>query len=335
VETENVSFILIRAPNCDNCTNGDTLAAQSLTIFNETGQFTVTGMDTPDSSSVEAKALISKYNITRLPVLIIMGNTSAVPSLVSSWESSVGSVESDGAMVSRDLPPPYYDIQSGKIVGLLQGIGITPDGCKSCINVSMYFQSLSSQYIGMQFSNISYLDENSSQAQELITAYNITKLPTILLDPNAGMYPAFGQSIQPSGTVEGDGWFVLRDVVPPYVDLASNRSIRGYVDSIDLVNSSCMDCFNVSALSSYIEDSAGLFVMNTTTYEVNSTEGIALIKKYNITEIPTILYSPETSVYPHFAEAWVNQSNTVESDGWFVFRAVDQVGGTYQNVSAG
>src|SRR5208283_3443992 len=116
VETENVSFILIRAPNCDNCTNGDTLAAQSLTIFNETGQFTVTGMDTPDSSSVEAKALISKYNITRLPVLIILGNTSAVPSLVSSWESSVGSVESDGAMVSRDLPPPYYDIQSGKIV---------------------------------------------------------------------------------------------------------------------------------------------------------------------------------------------------------------------------
>ena len=196
-------------------------------------------------------------------------------------------------MVSRDLPPPYYDTRSGNIVGLLQGIGITPVGCKSCINVSMYFQSLSSQYIGMQFSNISFLDENSSQAQELIAAYNITRLPTILLDPNAGLYPAFTQSIQPSGTVEDNGWFVLRDVVPPYVDLASNRSIRGYVDSINLVNSSCTECFNVSALSSYIADSAGLFVMNTTTYEVNSTEGSMLIKKYNITEIPTILYSPE------------------------------------------
>ena len=75
--------------------------------------------------------------------------------------------------------------------------------------------------------------------------------------------------------------------------------------------------------------------MNTTTYDINSTEGSALIKKYNITEIPTILYSPETSVYPHFAEAWINQSNTVESDGWFVFRAVDKVGEVYQNVSAG
>ena len=221
MEKGNVSFILIRAPNCDNCTNGDTLAEQSLTIFNETGQFTVTSVDTPDPSSSEAKALMSKYNITRLPVLIIVGNTSAVPSLATSWESTVGSVESDGAMVSRDLPPPYYDASSGQIVGLVQGIGIAPYGCKSCINTSIYFQSLSGQYMSMAFGNISYLDENSTKAQELITAYNITKLPTILLGPDAGLYPVFSQAIQPSGTVEDDGWFVLRDVVPPYVDLSS------------------------------------------------------------------------------------------------------------------
>jgi hypothetical protein len=334
-QKSDVGFILIRAPNCNDCTSGDMLANQSYIIFNETGKFTVTGMDTPDPSSTEAKALISKYNITRLPVLIIVGNTSAEPTLATSWQSSVGTVESDGTMVSRILPPPYYDSQTGQIVGLVQGIGIMPYGCKSCMNVSVYFQSLSGQSIGMAFSNVSLLDENSSRAQELINVYNITKLPTILLGPDAGLYSVFKNSIQASGTIENDGWFVLRKVVPPYVDTAANRSVRGYVDSIHLVNSSCTSCFNVSGLSTYIEDSAGLFVMDTKTYEINSTEGSALIKKYNITKIPTMLYSPEVSIYPGFAQAWTTQNNTIESDGWFVFRTVDAVGEGYQNVSAG
>jgi hypothetical protein len=332
---EDVRFIVIHAPGCAECVAADDLTNQSITIFNETGKFTAPKIITLDTSSPEAKTLLSQYNITLLPVMIIQGNTSVEPSLVQSWKSSVGSVESDGTLVSRYLPPPYYDTVSGKTAGLVQGIGIAPKDCKSCPNATVYFQSLSGQSIGMAFGSLTMLDENTSQAQDLIRKYNITKLPTILLGPEAALYPVFTQSIKTSGTVADDGWFVLRDVIPPYVDLSTIRSTRGFVDSIHLVNSSCANCVDIAGLSGYIEDSAGLFIVNTTTYETNSTQGSALLKKYNITKIPTLLYSPEVSVYPRFAQAWVKQNNTIESDGWFVFREVDLVGEPYQNVSAG
>jgi hypothetical protein len=330
-----IAFTLIRAPGCSECVQGDDLLNRSLLIFNQTGNFSLSEPLFPAASSDDGKSLIAKYNITRLPALIITGNMSSVPDTVSLWHETVGSVEPDGALVSRNTSAPYYDVSLGTVSGLVQGIGIAPLNCTECFNASLYFESLSGSYVGMVFKDIAILDENDSQAREFIDAYNITRLPTIILDAEARFYPVFSQSVMPAGAVKADGWFVLNDVVPPYVDLAANHTIRGRVASVYLVNESCGDCFDVDSLSKYIEDSAGLYVNDTKSYDVNSTEGQALLKKYNITMIPGLLYSPEASVYPMFEKAWVEQNNTVESDGWFVFRMQDVLGQPYQNVSAG
>ncbi|MEW6035696.1 MAG: hypothetical protein AB1529_03730, partial [Candidatus Micrarchaeota archaeon] len=129
-------------------------------------------------------------------------------------------------------------------------------------------------------------------------------------------------------------WYLARNASPPYVDLLDNRSIRGFVDAIYLNDSSCADCFDVASLSDYISQSAGLAVVNSTSYDINSSEGQALASKYNITAVPTVLYSPEASYYPSFTGLWVSQNNTVESDGWFVFRAYPLLSGvTYRNIT--
>jgi hypothetical protein len=233
------------------------------------------------------------------------------------------------------LPPPYYDIGSGKISGIVQGIAISPSDCSECFNASLYFQSLSDPYVGIAFSNTTILEENSTAAQAMIAKYNITRLPALMLDPEVQAYLFFNKSIKSGGTLGDDGWYVLRSVPPPYVDLAANRSVRGFVDLAYIVNSSCTDCLDITSVSDYLDNSAGIYISDTKTYEVNSTEGMALVKKYNITRIPTLLYSPEASVYQSFAKAWVKQNNTIESDGWFVFRTVELAGDNYQNISAG
>lgn len=75
--------------------------------------------------------------------------------------------------------------------------------------------------------------------------------------------------------------------------------------------------------------------MKADTYEANSTEGMALIKKYNITAVPTVLYSPDASYYQDFDKVWLYQNSTIASDGWHVFRSFNVIAGKYQNLSAG
>ena len=180
---QSITITLIHAPDCPQCLAGDNLVNESTSVFNQSSTLAVGSEDTIESSSQEAQGLISKYNITLLPALIISGNVSADPQLVEAWNSTVGTVESDGSLVSRQMPPPYYDIASGKISGLVTGIAIAPGNCTMCANSSMYFNSLSDPYYGVVFKNETIYAENSSEGQALIAKYNLTRLPALMLDP--------------------------------------------------------------------------------------------------------------------------------------------------------
>ncbi|MBI5228016.1 hypothetical protein HY988_05495 [Candidatus Micrarchaeota archaeon] len=325
--------IVINPKNCALCNSSSELLEQLKTqgsLFN----LRIIGSQAFDVDSAQGQELISKYKITKLPSLILTAKDKKPinDSFVSLWQQKIGTLESDGSLVFRELPFPYYSITSSSVVGLVEGIAIRPGGCENCFDPSILFRSLEAQQMNMVFSNITYLDQNDSRAKELISKYNITKIPALLLSKGANDYDLFNQKVLPLGEFSGD-WFILRSAFPPYIDLADNSSVRGLVSSIEITNSSCVSCLNISGLSDYISSSSGVVIVNSTKLEANSSAARSLISKYEIKYLPTFLYSPDASVYPGFDPAWLDTNSTVEKDGWHIFRAQPSLNMTYQNVS--
>ncbi|MFN7991456.1 MAG: hypothetical protein U0R44_04840 [Candidatus Micrarchaeia archaeon] len=328
-----VNLTMIEAPSCDQCNLVTKfLLEQTTAQIANSSEVTVGRSGSISALSAEAKSLISRYNLAYLPAIIISSSEGMSSEAIDAWRSEVGSIEPDGALVQRKIYPPYFVLANNTTVGFVGGIAIQAADCPKCLNASMFLDSLEqSSLVSMAFYNKTVLDEESPAAQALITKYNVTELPALFLTLDAAAYPVYTQ-LKPLGS-ERDGWFILRKVQPPYVQLAPNRSIRGLVDSIQIVNSSCSDCFVVNDLSDYIVNAVGIELENKTVVEAGSAEGKALIGRYRIKSIPALLYSPETSVYPKFDDTWKNQNNTIEPDGWYVFRAYGFIKGNYQNIS--
>jgi len=326
---DEINLTLIEAPGCAQCDSNlrEQIAGGLLNAGISTGNENSLALASP-----EAQALIQKYGISYLPAMILSGPIAKETSFVSDWTQNMGSLENDGSLVSRPISPPFYDIGKKEMAGLVKAIMIRASGCPQCTDPSVFITTLEGPGIGMMFSEKKSLDENDADAQSLISKYNITKLPVLLLSTDASVYPAY-DSLLALGS-EQDGWYVLRTILPPYENLDANRSVVGLVNAVFIINKSCTGCFDIKSLSDYIADSSGMVIGNETSYDTGSAEGRALIAKYSIASIPALIYSPDASYYPGFEDIWKNQNSTIESDGSFVFRAYDLLENvTYQNIS--
>ena len=67
------------------------------------------------------------------------------------------------------------------------------------------------------------------------------------------------------------------------------------------------------------------------TVDVADKEGKNLIKKYAITNVPTIILSPETKKYHSIAKVWP-QVGTIEKDGSFIFRKMETIRANYRDL---
>jgi thiol-disulfide isomerase/thioredoxin len=335
INESGVDLMLIDANECQECINGTAIMEEIGTYLDNLPNIKVSSATTIERSGPEAQALIEQYNITQIPVLIVRGEADYPDEFISTWQKKVGTREPDGSFVSRLIPPPYFSVGENRVVGIVSGVAIRPYGCPDCADPAGFFFTLEDPAIGrVYFTEKIILDENSTEAQQLIAKYNLTRLPTVMVDSEIQRYPVFSQILNLNKT--DDGWFIVRDVKPPYVDLAANHTVRGLVEAILIVNSSCGDCLDINQLSDAIVSPNGMkaiTLVNKTIYEADSPEAQALIKKYGITAIPTVLYSPEIAVYPGFESYWKQENSTVESDGWFVFRSHALTSLTYQNIS--
>jgi hypothetical protein len=330
-----VNITMIEAPGCDECNMGGAFIEQVKAVLLSSDFLEAGASRSIPLSSPEAAALVSRYNITELPAIIIEGPVERDGMFMQAWGEGIGSVEG-GALVSRMPYPPYYDMAQGMVYGLSRSKAVMATGCLECSDPGLFIGTLEGPSFGMVFTSSDYYDADDAEALSLIEKYNITCLPVIMMEAEgASAYPVFGQ-LSTFGTLEDDGWFVLRDVPPPYIDLADNGSVKGRVHAVFLTDPSCTDCLNVSVLSSYIADSAGLVIVEERFVETNSADGADMISKYNITAVPAILYSPDASYYPGFDEAWLMQNSTKETDGWYVFRAHGLLGDVvYRNITGG
>lgn len=121
-----------------------------------------------------------------------------------------------------------------------------------------------------------------------------------------------GASIVTHGFTDITGYFAgTPDVVVPV-----SKSIR----MIKLTDASCAECSSLDIHDSVLAQ-LEVNVSEATSYDISSAEGQALVNKYVISEVPTVLLSPELRAnYSNVFTDVYSSLGSVESDGWYVFR---------------
>jgi hypothetical protein len=277
------------------------------------------------SDSGEAKALIAKHGIRRLPALVVTGDTATLQA-IDVFRAS------EGALIFDSTQPPYLDLATGAVKGLVAMTLLTKSGCDTCADLSTTVEQLKGS--GMAFASEQTHEAASTEGKALIEKYGITKLPALLFSGDAIEYDFMKGVWDRAGSVEADGTLVFRNVFPPYYALNESK-VRGLVDVTFLTDAGCAACYNVSLHRGILANSFGLGFGSERTLDVTSSDGKKLAAKYNITLAPTVLLMGDAGLYLSLEQAWP-QVGTQEPDGTWIFRRVDLLQGvTYHDLVSG
>src|SRR3989344_1620739 len=213
-----ITAILLNDTTCTVCFD----LKQYLLLFQEAG-FHITQIRNIDARSEEGETLIRRYTIAKLPGMVLSKDMGAYPNITQIW-SQLGTIEDDGAFVLREANPPYRDLDTGKIRGLVDVTYIIDLNCTACYNVLLHKQILSN--FGITFGQEKTYDISSNISKQLIAQYNITKVPVLILDQEGGAYPNLVRVWNQVGTIE-NGNFVFRRVesLGAYHDLITDQIV--------------------------------------------------------------------------------------------------------------
>jgi hypothetical protein len=221
------------------------------------------------------------------------------------------------------LSPIRASIEAGKPASLQ--LTLLTNDCNNCFDMNNAVEFIKSQ-------NVTITQEESmpyAEAQSLISSYNIKSLPALVITGDINKHNVMGLW-QALGAKSVDGAMIV-DGIPPYYSL-DIHDIVGLVQIVKLTDASCQTCYDVD-IHAQILPGYGISADQSVSYDISSTDGKLLLQKYNITKIPTILLSPDTSVYSALNSIW-GQVGTIEGDGWYVFRSTEQMG-TYKDIGLG
>lgn len=312
----NVKIVKISVPSCQDCFNVD-IAVNDFKKQN----VKVEEEKTLTFDSPEASASIKQFAIKRVPTYIISGEVTK--NNLEGFVKNNGEVK-DNTFIFTKVTPIFIDTENKKERGKVTATIISDPLCSQCIDPKLTIESF--KKAGVKVTNQRELIWNSYEGQQVISQYKITKLPTFILSSDVDLYDNVESNWANIGTVETDKTYVARNLFLPYRDLEKGQ-ILGLVDLIYLTDSSCTDCYKaVDVQKPILKQGYGVGIRSERTVDVASAEGQNLISKYKITKIPTILLSTEADQYANLKSVWKNVG-TVEADGWYVFREMQQLRG--------
>jgi len=163
------------------------------------------------SSSIDGKRLIENYNIEFLPTVIFEKHFIYSEEGNTSVKSRSMSVEKDGKLVIRLANPPYRDLSTGEIKGIVDVTFLLDESCEDCYNVSSVPDILSDKYT-LVYGAVKDLDIASQEGKEIIEKYNITYAPTFVFSKDAILYVRMPSAWPLLGTKETDGNLVFRNI---------------------------------------------------------------------------------------------------------------------------
>lgn len=196
------------------------------------------------------------------------------------------------------------------------------DGCFDATNILKMIDT--AHNVKYKTSNVPY---DSVLSRKYIEMYAIKNLPAVIVSGDIENEKVASAWNALSGE-KREGRVVIENLLP-YYDIESAEA-KGIISAVLIKDKLCQDCF---AEDEYIKilKRFGLSVKETSVYDVTSTEGDALVKKYDISKVPTVLLSPSTAEYAAFKTAW-SEVGTIENDGWFIFREVQKLNLKYKNI---
>ncbi|HLD28411.1 MAG TPA: hypothetical protein VJB67_02265 [Patescibacteria group bacterium] len=225
-----ISIIEIKEPSCLDCFDLtpiiDAIKKESVNIVSQR---------IVELASVEGAELVKKYNITKVPSLIVSGEINKNAKLKLIWPQAGDIV--DNIFVMRQVVAPYVLTDSGEVRGRMQWVMLTDTACDDCYDVTLH-EDILKRY-GLPTENQKIIGRQLSEGQELIAKYDITLLPTIILTGDVDDYPSLTKIWSQVGTIESDGAYVFREGVKQmgtYRDLNTGQVIKPSTDSGDSQN---------------------------------------------------------------------------------------------------
>ncbi len=274
-----------------------------------------------DYNSDEAKSLIEKYEIKRIPASIITSKNLDKIDLVDEQTFLIGN---NYAVFDKGVP--YVDLNSDRVKGLVNLKEIQDTNCKNCMSLFQIQEQLENW--GVKIDNSEIVDSSFPNGKKLIKDNKLTFLPSLLISKDIEEYWWVFPQIKNSFVEKGD-YYLFKNSIPPYKEISTGQ-IKGIVDIMYIENKTCKECFNVTQLGESFQ-SLGVYIEKERFIDISSNEGKDILSKYNITFIPTVILSREVQDYETIKKT-LEQVGTFEKDGLFVFRKLDSLNVKYQEI---
>jgi len=314
-----LQIIKLTSSNCESCFDVED-AVEGLKNQN----VNIASKETIASDSTQGKELISRYNIQKLPTIIVSGEINKSEQLANYFESKGEILE--GKFIYTSLIPPYLEVSSNRIRGKVKIKHLVDSSCEKCTDLSSISEVLKEQ--GVFIDDETSIEYNSDEGQQLISQAGVKKVPAVLVSDEVGYYTEVKDALEQSETTKRGGFYAVYSSLPPYRDLSQNKVI-GLVDVVYLSKGDCSTCHNASVNRNILLN-FGVALNDEKTYDINSQKGKQLVEQYSIKKVPMVILSPDAKYYPSLEQAW-KSVGTVEDDGWFVMRN-SEVLGTYWDI---
>lgn len=270
--------------------------------------------------SDEGQMLLKEHNISSVPALVV--SSSRLDELPSKEILRL-----EGSTGVFDRSAPYVDVSTGSVMGVVEIVHLGSTCGVDCPKGDQVDIQLAG--MGVSIGSVRDVEELSVEGQELIDSLNLDFSPAVMVSRDIEAYWWVFPQISDAFLLRGD-WYVFRSPVPPYKDLSDNE-VKGKVTVTYVLDDTCTDCFKPELLTRSFAD-FGMFVYKESNVSANNAQGQALIRKYNITQVPTVIYSKDIKMYVPLQDSLEALGSYASIDGSFVVRNHDSLQAKYRTL---
>jgi len=238
-----------------------------------------------------------------LTLLYVLGIIFIVLLLVNSWQIYYLQSKFGEKSMTTEVPKVELAI-------------ITANSCEKCFDITTISSKLSS--LGVEIKEQVTLDYESASAKALISKYKVSHVPALIIKGDVEKAEKL-KTLLTELAVEQEGNYILPSPMPPYID-ADTGKMRGEVGVVLLEKENCDKCADLTMLVELLKQQVA--IKDVKKVGVASTDGKALVKKYNISVVPTLIFDSEAALYPTISGVW-KKVGSVEKDGSLVMRMVN------------